>query len=920
MGKDRTAQERLAKKIVEHVAQQASNGFIPDLVFITGDIANSANKKEYSSFREDFLNPLRNALGGANWKGRILAVPGNHDVDRSKNNGFDRHAPLAAKSRFFDPDNKGKVEREILSPRFKAYRQGAVADISGDWTSGSAGTFSERLAIGGMQVGVVGVNTAWLSKDDNDRYHLTPGFQLVEAALEKVGDCQVCFVLGHHPLNWFHEESVPRLRALFGKYGVIYLHGHMHQADGSKEDGAGNEFLVFQAGSAFQARDGEPWENGLLWGEINISDRCALLSPRFWNPTNLDWPIKTGRFPETRRKTGTDWWSYPLPNHRNDSDTGATEAWQAPVGWEVLNKEKLASLQRKISTEEAERFFDGAEADWALAQSPKIGRRTRVNELASQIISYQSQERPLIVHLTGPGGEGKSMVLRQTLVSILEQDKDHKILWHIDDATPFSLEAFANIPEGPWIIATDAADMSAAHIHAMLKTLNQTRRTDVMFLLCSRDSDWRASGAERLNWNKYSDFRVEMVSGLTEEDASLIAASWSAFESGNTPSSTTIHERGQELFEATKKEAANSEGALLGGILAIRHGDGLRGHIANLMERLGTYPIESGGSLYEAFSYIACMHAENLDFLSRPVLAKVLKCDPRELGKQVIAPLAKEAAANGGTILLTRHRRIAETAVKIMLEEYGDDVASRFVTLAEAAKNTKQEYGFVPELHRWDFELPEHFIASDPGTSVRIAQALLAKEPENAKLAVNLARIYREAGDPEQGVDLLYKFSGRAGRGFWHEWGICAGNAGDYSSNAVLAAMELSDQSMISPDIRTAMLVLGGIGTAFKNLNKQFLDSRFAAALSSSAWLGLLLPHDFKATRIYSAHKLEAESQGIPAPAGLKDALFKLKEGAIAAWEVSSIQQELLEKVSTPEAFCFDKLERLLSRLVTESD
>lgn len=918
MGKDRTAQERLATKIVEHVAQQASNGFIPDLVFITGDIANSANKKEYSSFREDFLTPLRNALGGANWKGRILAVPGNHDVDRSKHNGFDRHAPLAANSRFFDPDKKGRVEREILSPRFKAYRQGAVADISGDWISGPAGTFSERLAIGGVQVGVVGINTAWLSKDDNDRHNLTPGFQLVEAALENVKDCQVCFVLGHHPMNWLHEESMPRLKALFGKHGVIYLHGHMHQADGSKEDGAGNEFLVFQAGAAFQARDGEPWENGLLWGEIRIADKCVLLSPRFWNPTNLDWPVKTGRFPENRRKTATDWWTYPLPNHRNGGATGVANPWQAPVGWEVLNKEKLISLQREISTEEAERFFDGAEADWALAQSPKIGRRSQVSGLASLFIDYQSQERPLVAHLTGPGGEGKSMILRQTLVAILEQNDGHRILWHTEDATTLQPESIPNLPEGPWIIATDAADMSAASIHDSLKALKQTRRTDIKFLLCSRDSDWRASGAEQFYWNQHSDYRVQMISGLSEEDAGLIAASWSAFEGGNTRYGGTIHEQGQALFEATRKEAVISEGALLGGILEIRYGAGLRGHIAHLMDRLRTYPLESGGSLYEAFAYIAIMHAENLRFLSRPVLAKVLDCDPRELGRQVIVPLAKEAAANGGTMLLTRHKRIAETAAAIIREEYGEDTADRFVELATTAQVIKQiDNKFVPELHRWRYELPEHFIEKKPEAAVRIAQALLEEDPENVKLAVNTARVYREAGDPENGADLLRSFSGKQGRGFWYEWGTCAGNSGDVSSNAVLAAFELTDQVLLSPDIKTAKLVLSGLGRAFSELHRQFGGSRFAMAGSSSAWLGLKLPYDSKASRFYQIHKSEADAQGLAAPKDLHDALSQLKDGILAAWEVSDIQQELLEKICSPEAYSFSKLEGLFSRLVT---
>lgn len=39
-----------------------------------------------------------------------------------------------------------------------------------------------------------------------------------------------------------------------------------------------------------------------------------------------------------------------------------------------------------------------------------------------------AQERPLVLLLTGPGGEGKSMVLRQTLLVLLERDQANKVL------------------------------------------------------------------------------------------------------------------------------------------------------------------------------------------------------------------------------------------------------------------------------------------------------------------------------------------------------------------------------------------------------------------------------------------------------------------------------------------------------------
>ena len=112
-------------------------------------------------------------------------MPGNHDVDRTKNDSFDRAVPLAPRTEFFDPSKVGQGKREILSPRFKSYRQKAPAEVSGNWVSSPEGAFAERIDIRGRNIGVVGINTAWLSKDEHDQGRLTPGFGLVEAALKK---------------------------------------------------------------------------------------------------------------------------------------------------------------------------------------------------------------------------------------------------------------------------------------------------------------------------------------------------------------------------------------------------------------------------------------------------------------------------------------------------------------------------------------------------------------------------------------------------------------------------------------------------------------------------------------------------------------------------------------------------------------
>jgi hypothetical protein len=112
--------------------------------------------------------------------------------------------------------------------------------------------------------------------DDKDSGKLTPGIPLVEAALDKIKACDLRIVLGHHPLHWLIEDEGARLRTLFGHHEVIYLHGHMHQTEGRREEGAGELFLVFQAGAAFQARDEEPGRTVCCGGKsIGIEPNCA---------------------------------------------------------------------------------------------------------------------------------------------------------------------------------------------------------------------------------------------------------------------------------------------------------------------------------------------------------------------------------------------------------------------------------------------------------------------------------------------------------------------------------------------------------------------------------------------------------------------------------------------------------------------
>lgn len=914
VGKDDYAQRRLFDKILRHVDDEKATGQVPHAIFITGDVANSGDKREYDTFREEFYGPLRSALPDA----RVFAVPGNHDVRRPQPDALNRAALLEPGNVFFDPDAKGKRAREQVTPRFKAYKQKMALDVSPDWVAQDKGTFVERVEIAGRKIGVVGINTAWLAMGKGDEGALTPGYNLVETALEGLRDVDLRIVLGHHPLDWIEKGEAERLRALFGQHAIVYLHGHLHQADGVREQGAGSDFLVFQAGAAFQARDGERWRNGLLWGEADFESRELRLCPRFWNPKNLDWPAETGRFPERFKVAGRDAWAWRLPDVRRSSVSGIASAgaWRPPKGWQCFDLRAMEAKRAPISEADATRFFDGAEPDWALAMCEDIPRRGIVSTLAEELVVRSGRDRPQVHLLIGPGGEGKSMALRQIAVQALERADSMAILWHHDPLAPLSPKDIHALPTHyrHWLVVSDAADLIAEQLHACALAVANAERTEVQFLLAVRDVDWRIAEADRIPWRQSRvDLHRHAMSGVDEADADAIVGAWLRFEAeGNSTIGSTPREELAGMLLSTSKDGHyDGDGALLGGALTLRRGDGLREHVRTLLERLDAVSIPGGETLGTAFRCMAAMHAEGLYFLTRPVLAELLGCKPQEVQTSVVSRLGKEAGGGGGTILLTRHRRIAEILLSIVSEELMEDVDDLYVRMARAAKVARLGGTYVPELGFWDYELAEHFRRSKPELAHRIARSMLHEDARNTKLLVNLARLYRVCGQAAEGAKLLegHPVATTYDRGFWTEWAACAGVSQNYELNIVLGVQvfgtDMNVRSLAADDLKYC---LGGLVAAFGKLYQTTRDPVYNLARGAATQFALSMGFD----------EMELNEQFRPAwqaavAAGARivepsEALQLLSDGMSRAWNNCMDRKRLQHRLTVPEALDLDVL------------
>ncbi|SMC27640.1 3',5'-cyclic AMP phosphodiesterase CpdA [Andreprevotia lacus DSM 23236] len=311
VGKDDYATLKMFNYIINHVCQREGEGFVPDLLFITGDIANRGLASEYETFWQDFILPLQEEIGGDIEKHTFI-VPGNHDVDRTKYQAFSREEITKPGTHYLDPNEEGaRLRREMLIPRFQAYLDNDLTSVR-DAFAKPEGAYAQRLEIRGQDVGIVGINTAWLSKNEEDERQLTPGKPLLETALNVIQSAKLRIVLGHHPIGWFCPEQQKPIMSLLGQHHVLYLHGHLHDAWCEPSYGGGHGYLAIQAGAGFQSREDEPWRNGLVWGEADLNGGEVRLQPWRWIASQQAWTPATDAFHEYHRHG--DWWCYPLPS------------------------------------------------------------------------------------------------------------------------------------------------------------------------------------------------------------------------------------------------------------------------------------------------------------------------------------------------------------------------------------------------------------------------------------------------------------------------------------------------------------------------------------------------------------------------------------------------------------------------------
>ncbi|MDD2856511.1 MAG: metallophosphoesterase [Desulfuromonadaceae bacterium] len=924
-GKDQYGQIQLFDSIIEHIENKIRTGQKPDIVFITGDVADKGKTEQYELFSNNFILPLIDIIGDTT---KILMVPGNHDVNREEARATKRYGVLSEIPEFLDPTKQGLHERQVLFPRFNAYVQAEMHDwvTSGrDWLFSEEGFYTHILEIDKQQIGILGINTAWLSEGDNDKHKLTPGKVAIEAGLKKLKGCEYKFILGHHPLDWYDEDATS-IRALLGKEGVIYIHGHLHRNSGYQEFGAGRKFLSLQSGATFQARESELWVNRLLWSELDLNLGVVKLHPLQWSKANQEWALDGIAYPEEYRTPGTDYWVLPLKevSHRAKKSIKEIVGSESllPQGWELIDKAFLNEKRRVLDDDAILSFFDGRVPSWREALSPQIPHRTIVGEIISELDIARKNGELRVSVILGAGGEGKSTVFMQTIVELASANAGWNILWIANPARDILWPSrfLDTLPKdkGTWLIVSDDADLIAKYVFESAKSFNRSDRKDIQFLLCTRDSDWYHSEANDWPWKDFVSYEEKRLRGLTNEDAKLIVEAWSRFGNKGLGSlvGLSLNEAVSSLFIASKSEEERdqNEGAFLGAMLRVRMGDALKSHVKSLLVRLDERKINNH-SLLDAFAYIAAMHSEQLSILTKEILAETLSCKLSDVKKKITGPLGDEAAAStGGDRIFTRHRAIAEAAVDILSESFHVDFDEIFLELAESAYRIHHKGLFLPYFVKWKF-LSEHFVANgNVSLAIRIDQALLKIDPSDIRLIVHLSRLLREADQPDLSLNVFRGLDhGVIGpvRGFTYEWGVAESVNNNYALGVWLFGIALSDQIEMKPiENRTATMCLSGIAMNSYRLFESYNDRIFIETCRAAVQIGLAFPKlNDTDKRLFGSYDRKSRAVGIK-DVELKIAFDRMNKGIIAA--CGQKEAELPQWVTPATELTFKRISKLV--------
>ena len=242
------------------VACQRAEGLI-DFILVSGDLAFSGRAEEYALVGQ-FFDGL--AAAAEVERERIYCIPGNHDIDRDRQEFCFRGARVTL-------SNPSATDAFLSSPLADNFltllqRQDAYRDFERCYFAQQGRTPTEdglgyvsRLTIDGISFAILGLDSTWLSAGGSDDHlHLLLGERQVLNAVAQIKETvdapHIVVAMAHHPLHLLQDFDRRSVQARLDEF-CHFLHvGHLHSPENRPTGNTAGGCLTLGAGAAFQTR------------------------------------------------------------------------------------------------------------------------------------------------------------------------------------------------------------------------------------------------------------------------------------------------------------------------------------------------------------------------------------------------------------------------------------------------------------------------------------------------------------------------------------------------------------------------------------------------------------------------------------------------------------------------------------------
>ncbi|MGD8167531.1 SIR2 family protein [Herbiconiux sp. P16] len=479
-------------------------------------------------------------------------------------------------------------------------------------------------------------------------------------------------------------------------------------------------------------------------------------------------------------------------------------ASQSLVGWTDITPTFVERSRSRATPEDALTFFDGRLPNWSDAASPFVPPRSSSREVINQLSGSLRSGEATFTLLVGPSGEGKSMILKQAAVLLSALDSDLRIL-SLESDDFGSIEAVMALDDarGYVLLIDDAAD-HLNQLERLVQSIRVEGKHRIHIIAAAGDSDWRSRGGHLFAWSRHIRARQFPISGISRADALSIVSGWESLGPnalGALANLATREDRVDELVRVAGDRFGPSEGTLLGALLVTRYGPGLRQHVRSLMSRLSERSLApSSGtnySLLDALVVAAFLHANSVPELTFQLFAEALGLSESELHANVIGPLGKEAALSSSLgKVFVRHRLIAEVICELAID-FEIPLTRVIEDLVSAAVGILDPGPFNEGLVKVAYLSKQ---LSNPDMRLTAGRAAITANPHRLSYYTTLSSVQRSI-DPDSACAtnreaipyLSIADDPESLSGFYMEWGIAEGNAGNHALNVVLVGASLRD-------------------------------------------------------------------------------------------------------------------------------